>query len=44
MTRDQIQEEKLAVQRALLHFESLHGRPVSTKFYLIMSNINPSLL
>ncbi|XP_059176028.1 protein FAM13A-like isoform X2 [Physella acuta] len=29
MTRDQVQEEKLAVQRALLHFESLHGRPTS---------------
>lgn len=30
MSRDQVQDEKLAVQRALLHFEGLHGRPVST--------------
>ncbi|BFZ02682.1 hypothetical protein BsWGS_05721 [Bradybaena similaris] len=29
MSRDQVQEEKLAVQRALLHFEGLHGRPTS---------------
>ncbi|XP_076443279.1 protein FAM13A-like [Babylonia areolata] len=29
MTKDQVQEEKLAVQKALLHFESLHGRPNS---------------
>ncbi|KAH9498377.1 hypothetical protein Btru_008131 [Bulinus truncatus] len=29
MSRDQIQEEKLAVQKALLHFEGLHGRPTS---------------
>ncbi|XP_064601221.1 protein FAM13A-like isoform X2 [Liolophura sinensis] len=29
MSRDQIQEEKLAVQKALLNFESLHGRPAS---------------
>ncbi|KAL5019087.1 hypothetical protein ScPMuIL_004809 [Solemya velum] len=31
MVPDQIQEEKLAVQKALLHFESVHGRP-KTKF------------
>ena len=29
MNRDQVQEEKLAVQKALLHFESIHGRPKS---------------
>ncbi|XP_055876846.1 protein FAM13A-like isoform X2 [Biomphalaria glabrata] len=29
MSRDQVQEEKLAVQKALLHFEGLHGRPTS---------------
>ncbi|KAL8593269.1 hypothetical protein ACOMHN_009923 [Nucella lapillus] len=29
MARDQVQEEKLAVQKALLHFEGLHGRPNS---------------
>ncbi|KAL3875584.1 hypothetical protein ACJMK2_033522 [Sinanodonta woodiana] len=27
MTRDQVQEEKLSVQKALLHFEEIHGRP-----------------
>ncbi|RUS70127.1 hypothetical protein EGW08_022111 [Elysia chlorotica] len=27
MSREQVHEEKLAVQRALLHFEGLHGRP-----------------
>ncbi|PVD39368.1 hypothetical protein C0Q70_01998 [Pomacea canaliculata] len=29
MSRDQVQEEKLAIQKALLHFEGLHGRPTS---------------
>ncbi|CAL1544562.1 unnamed protein product [Lymnaea stagnalis] len=29
MSRDQVQEEKLAVQRALLHFEGIHGRPTT---------------
>ncbi|XP_041363087.1 protein FAM13A-like isoform X2 [Gigantopelta aegis] len=29
MNREQIYDEKLAVQKALLHFESLHGRPTS---------------
>lgn len=33
MSRDQVQEEKLAVQRALLHFEGLHGRPVSVDLF-----------
>jgi hypothetical protein len=30
MSREQVFEEKVAVQKALLHFESVHGRP-STK-------------
>ena len=30
MSAEQIQEEKIAVQKALLNFESTHGRP-STK-------------
>ena len=34
MTRDQVQEEKLAVQKALLHFEGLHGRPVSEELHV----------
>ncbi|XP_036407761.1 protein FAM13A-like [Megalops cyprinoides] len=29
MTRDQIGAEKLALQRALLYYESIHGRPVT---------------
>lgn len=29
MSRDQVQEEKLAIQKSLLHFEGLHGRPTS---------------
>ena len=29
MTREQVQDEKLDVQKALLQYESLHGRPVS---------------
>ena len=33
MSREQIYDEKLAVQKALLHFESLHGRPVSIMNY-----------
>ncbi|XP_021354807.1 protein FAM13B-like isoform X3 [Mizuhopecten yessoensis] len=27
MSREQVQDEKLSVQKALLHFESIHGRP-----------------
>lgn len=30
MNREQVQDEKLSIQKALLHFESIHGRPVST--------------
>ncbi|KAK7507959.1 hypothetical protein BaRGS_00000924 [Batillaria attramentaria] len=29
MNRDQVQEEKLAIQKSLLHFEGLHGRPTA---------------
>lgn len=29
MTREQVQDEKLCVQKALLHFEGYHGRPSS---------------
>ncbi|ESP03871.1 hypothetical protein LOTGIDRAFT_110353 [Lottia gigantea] len=29
MRRDQVQEEKLAIQKSLLHFENLHGRPTN---------------
>lgn len=29
MTADQVQVEKQAIQKALLQFEKLHGRPVS---------------
>ncbi|XP_071449287.1 protein FAM13A isoform X2 [Hetaerina americana] len=29
LSREQLQEEKLALQKALLHLESLHGRPAS---------------
>ncbi|XP_015266895.1 PREDICTED: protein FAM13A [Gekko japonicus] len=29
MTRDQIAAEKVALQKALLHYESIHGRPVT---------------
>ncbi|KAI0239940.1 Protein FAM13A [Lamellibrachia satsuma] len=29
MSRDQIVEEKLSVQKALLHFEAIHGRPAT---------------
>ena len=29
MTREQIGTEKLALQKALLYYESIHGRPVS---------------
>lgn len=28
MTKDQIANEKVALQKALLHYESIHGRPV----------------
>ncbi len=28
MSAEQLKEEKLAVQKALLQFENLHGRPV----------------
>jgi len=29
MTHEEMKEEKLAMQKALIHFEGLHGRPVS---------------
>ncbi|XP_035283473.1 protein FAM13A-like isoform X1 [Anguilla anguilla] len=29
MTREQIGEEKMALQKALLHYEGIHGRPVT---------------
>lgn len=29
MTREQIGVEKVALQKALLYYESIHGRPVS---------------
>ena len=32
MTREQIGTEKLALQKALLYYESIHGRPVSHFF------------
>ena len=28
MSMEQVQEEKLSLQKALLHFEGIHGRPV----------------
>lgn len=28
MTKEQIANEKVALQKALLHYESIHGRPV----------------
>ncbi|XP_035205051.1 protein FAM13A-like [Stegodyphus dumicola] len=29
MTTDQVKDEKLAIQKALLHFESIHGKPAA---------------
>lgn len=39
MTRDQIGAEKVALQKALLHYESIHGRPVSLGSFA-SANIN----
>ncbi|XP_043969342.1 protein FAM13A isoform X6 [Gambusia affinis] len=36
MTRDQIGAEKFALQKALLHYESIHGRPVTKSERQIM--------
>ncbi|XP_054875812.1 protein FAM13A isoform X2 [Poeciliopsis prolifica] len=36
MTRDQIGAEKVALQKALLHYESIHGRPVTKSERQIM--------
>ncbi|XP_061573999.1 protein FAM13A isoform X2 [Cololabis saira] len=36
MTREQIGAEKVALQKALLHYESIHGRPVTKSERLIM--------
>lgn len=35
MTKDQIANEKVALQKALLYYESIHGRPVCeyTEFF-----------
>ena len=35
MGRQEIQDEKLAVQKSLLQFENIHGRPVSESTNLI---------
>uniref|UniRef100_A0A8C9L7X6 Family with sequence similarity 13 member A n=1 Tax=Pavo cristatus TaxID=9049 RepID=A0A8C9L7X6_PAVCR len=34
MTRDQIAAEKVALQKALLYYESIHGRPVCTAAFV----------
>lgn len=44
MNRDQVQEEKLAVQKALLHFESIHGRPVSSDELLLIKRTYNTIL
>jgi hypothetical protein len=31
---EDLKEEKICLQKALLHFETLHGRPVSSISYL----------
>lgn len=31
MTREQIGQEKVALQKGLLYYESIHGRPVSQR-------------
>uniref|UniRef100_A0A4W3IXH0 Family with sequence similarity 13 member A n=1 Tax=Callorhinchus milii TaxID=7868 RepID=A0A4W3IXH0_CALMI len=36
MTRDQISEEKVALQKGLLYYESIHGRPVTKSERLVM--------
>lgn len=33
MTREQIGAEKVALQKALLYYENIHGRPVSVQFF-----------
>ena len=39
MTKDQIANEKVALQKALLYYESIHGRPVRecTEFFFFLS-------
>lgn len=36
MTKDQIANEKVALQKALLYYESIHGRPVCDGPTLLM--------
>lgn len=36
MTKDQIANEKVALQKALLYYESIHGRPVCDVPKLLM--------
>lgn len=36
MTKDQIANEKVALQKALLYYESIHGRPVCDLPNLLM--------
>ena len=46
MSSDQLKDEKLAVQKALLQYENIHGRPVcylpvySTCPYILLSVFN----
>lgn len=43
MTREQIGAEKVALQKALLHYEGIHGRPVSVCMHRSTSH-NPRFL
>ncbi len=40
MSRDQLQDEKLAVQKALLQHENTFGRPVSLLYFKIGSSVH----
>lgn len=43
MTRDQIAAEKVALQKALLYYESIHGRPVCTAAFFFKVHLYMSL-
>lgn len=36
MTKDQIANEKVALQKALLYYESIHGRPVCDTLHFLI--------
>ena len=50
LSKNEVEDEKLALQKALLYFENIHGRPVTKDekggllYYELMKSENSTLL